>query len=633
MTLFRWFPVMAALLCLAAVLSVPAGQAAPVVELTDSRITLTDQYEYTVLDPPRQDAALYPLLSQADWLEYTAGAQSRSTYENGMWLRFTLRNDRPAPARRVFKLHWSTFEDVGLYRYSPGEGALFRVAEVDDWSLMQPAVDPLPYAFSLTVPAETSQQYYLYLKSNDKLFPPATLFSPAEFEDWRHGRTLVFGILFGVLFAMLGYNFCLFIFLRERSYWRYCVYVIASILYVLMMSGAGFAYVWGEVNWINRNVYGVLPALAFWAAGSFVEGYLLLRERGDWITVATRVILYTWVAIMVGQVLLDAYWLNGLTDGLAYLSCVYFIFVSSYLWYRGNVLAKYLAIAWFPLILTTFYLLLGLSGTLVFSPLMLNLQTAGFTLEVFLLSMALAARINYDRQQRIAAQNTAMQSTIEAREARERELAAQTRLLAQEQEAKERLHEEVASRTRELQHALSSLEQVNRQLKAVSETDGLTGLRNRGNFDATLAAELNAARRKQDHLALLLIDIDHFKQINDSYGHQAGDQCLKLIAQCLQSQLKRSRDYCARYGGEEFCILLPDTPPDQAAIVAERLRAAVAALEVPVDGETLSLTISLGFTSVRTGSTTTSDALLMCADKALYRAKREGRNRACFGEP
>ena len=170
---------------------------------------------------------------------------------------------------------------------------------------------------------------------------------------------------------------------------------------------------------------------------------------------------------------------------------------------------------------------------------------------------------------------------------------------------------------------------ANAQLALLSATDGVTGIGNRRRFDDRLAVEWLRCGRQQAPLAVVLIDIDHFKLYNDHFGHIAGDECLRRVAQLLQATIRRADEVAARYGGEEFVLLLPDTPLADAITVAQRcmdsLRAA--ALAHPHSPTAPILTLSLGIASVVPHHGAGSDTLVQAADAALYRAKHAGRNR------
>jgi diguanylate cyclase (GGDEF)-like protein/PAS domain S-box-containing protein len=173
------------------------------------------------------------------------------------------------------------------------------------------------------------------------------------------------------------------------------------------------------------------------------------------------------------------------------------------------------------------------------------------------------------------------------------------------------------------------LERTKRMLETLALKDSLTGLYNRRHFGEQLDREWNRARREQLPLSLLMIDIDRFKNFNDTYGHLAGDRCLSAVADAVRRCFARGSDLVARYGGEEFVVLAPGVERKQARERAELLRQAIAGLEIdvgPEDGLT-SVTASIGVATVVPGERTVPEDLLVAADRALYQAKRQGRDR------
>ena len=170
---------------------------------------------------------------------------------------------------------------------------------------------------------------------------------------------------------------------------------------------------------------------------------------------------------------------------------------------------------------------------------------------------------------------------------------------------------------------------LRRQVEHASVLDGLTGVKNRHYFDETLKREWNRARRNRRALSLILVDMDYFKQFNKMYGHQAGDDCLKLVAQAMARTVKRPGDFVARYNGEEFAVLLPETESDAAYLVGETLRKQVEALEIENrDAEEVGghVTVTLGLASLVPTADLHEDRLIEAAEKALDIAKNAGRN-------
>jgi diguanylate cyclase (GGDEF)-like protein len=177
------------------------------------------------------------------------------------------------------------------------------------------------------------------------------------------------------------------------------------------------------------------------------------------------------------------------------------------------------------------------------------------------------------------------------------------------------------------------LEMLNEELAALSSIDGLTAIANRRQFDLILQKEWDRLSREKAPLALAMIDIDYFKLYNDSYGHQAGDECLIQIAKIIKTTLNRPGDLVARYGGEEFAIILPNTNQHGAAQVIEKVRATVEQAQIAHKGSLVSqfVTISIGVAAIIPNSNVLPATLIKEADSALYAAKSNGRNRIALG--
>lgn len=171
-----------------------------------------------------------------------------------------------------------------------------------------------------------------------------------------------------------------------------------------------------------------------------------------------------------------------------------------------------------------------------------------------------------------------------------------------------------------------SQESLLRQLYDASVTDSLTGAHNREHFDTQLRSELSYARRHGTDVALVLFDVDHFKRVNDNFGHQAGDQVLMQIATTVRNTV-RSEDVFARYGGEEFALVLRGIDVEGAGAVADRLRERIGAIKVTTEKGPVSITVSAGCSSLLSADDKTPDALIASADRRLYAAKHAGRNR------
>jgi diguanylate cyclase (GGDEF)-like protein len=179
-----------------------------------------------------------------------------------------------------------------------------------------------------------------------------------------------------------------------------------------------------------------------------------------------------------------------------------------------------------------------------------------------------------------------------------------------------------------------SLKDANEEIRILSITDPLTGTYNRGYMTERLPQEIKRARRYSRALSIILCDIDHFKKVNDTYGHLVGDRVLKDFARCIRHSIRQDVDWTARYGGEEFLIVLPETDVNGGSVMAERLKSELSQRVTETQGKKISITASFGVTGFGPDTPDemiSPEAMISKADKYLYQAKREGRNRAMGG--
>ena len=187
-------------------------------------------------------------------------------------------------------------------------------------------------------------------------------------------------------------------------------------------------------------------------------------------------------------------------------------------------------------------------------------------------------------------------------------------------EHRRELQKLVEQRTKELETA-------NERLQHLSDTDALTGAANRRRFDEALEAEWKRSVRSGEELSVLMIDVDHFKEYNDQFGHQQGDVCLRQIADGISSAARRAGDVVARYGGDEFAVILPTTGAPHANVIAENARAEIERLGIRCKSG-LRVTLSIGVATATPAEFPMSrEGFLAGADEAMYRAKKSGRNR------
>ena len=199
----------------------------------------------------------------------------------------------------------------------------------------------------------------------------------------------------------------------------------------------------------------------------------------------------------------------------------------------------------------------------------------------------------------------------------------------QSEERLQQVNRELETRVKNFTFELEHQNQELKKLFLLATKDKVTGIANRYRLEDFLHREWGNSIRNQIPLSIIMIDIDRFKQFNDTYGHLEGDRCLRQVAQTIDATIKRSKDLVARYGGEEFIVILPDINIDGAVVVADNIRSQVKALNIAhvTSGSSDLLTISLGVASAIPAIDSEASSLIMAADRALYVAKQKGRDR------
>ncbi len=544
-----------------------------------------------------------------------------------VWVRFNVES-RAQRNEWLLNVNSPLLEQVALQQYSAASG----------WSATQhggikvQAKDKLlkhhEPVFALAIKKGETTTVLMRVHTESSFTAPLTLWEPQAFEAHRFDAALSMGLLFGILGVMLLYNATLFAFTRDRSYFVYSVYLLSIVLYELAATGLGPLYVWGGSAWTLIHGYEFFACISFLMATVFFRQFLELKtSAARHVRMLNTVLITYWLVAMV-MVLTwrTEAWFYGV--GLVgLLSGVAAIYSSIVLITLGVRSARYFAIAWAAIVAGTTLTLLAMYGAIESSWLTDNGQHVGFVIETVLLSIALADRIKRDRLQRERAQRESLALGITVQHEREEKIKAQEEAIAIQRRANEELELRVLDRTSEVERAMKNLEIANIELAKLSVTDALTKVHNRRYFDDVLKREHDRSARTGVPLALLLADIDHFKKINDTCGHLAGDECLRLVAATMAQTVGRSTDLIARYGGEEFALVLPATGPEQAIEVAERVRVAVEGITFIYRGKRVPISISVGVVAQVTQPHQPVPDFIAEADAALYRAKEAGRNR------
>ncbi|NBW48993.1 MAG: diguanylate cyclase [Betaproteobacteria bacterium] len=528
---------------------------------------------------------------------------------SAFWLRLEVRNPGSAVAHQLLEVSNARISHVSFF-VPDDAGRYTETRTGGDLPFATRAVAHRHLVFPLQVAPQATQVVYLRVQSTIGLIVPVQLWARPDLDEHTHTDYMLHAWYYGMATAMLVFNLMLWVALRDRIYGYYVVFVGATALMLASKAGLASQYFWpGALVWSNFSYY----TAASVGAAAFC---LFTRRMLDTATVLPRVHRALQALAAVHLLAPLVYWF-AITPVARFATLLFLL----------TVLAVTAVGAWCAFLrMRSAYYFLGAFGMLAVGSLVTTarsfgwLPTNAFTvngfqlgsnLEMLLLAFALADRFNQMRREKHMAQRelvSTQQQLVETLRASELELA-----------------QRVEERTRQLQAA-------NARLEALSMVDGLTGIANRRHFDQVLLKEWARLERAGQPLALVMLDVDWFKRYNDHFGHQAGDECLRGVAQAI-SGVSRASDLVARYGGEEFVIIAPGTDGSQALQMAQRACDAVRALGMPhpLAYESV-VTVSCGVAVTVPGPEDSLESLLGQADDALYEAKAQGRNRVVLAE-
>jgi len=521
------------------------------------------------------------------------------------WFRWHMPADpRQAPEQRYIEIAYPMLDEIDIFVIRRQDG---RAIVTQQWHLG----DKLPFAQrpvshrNFVVPFETDPhsdlEFIARVHTTSALQFPVRMWRTADFERYDQVNLLATGVFTGIMFSILLYNLVLWLTMGERLYLYFVLWVTFILLTVTTLEGLGFQYLWPENMIFNEHSMffglplGAASALAFTCEFLYTEA-----ERPNWtrnlpgavfvlaiVQILTSFALPYRTAITMDMLLVIASTIVSFGIGLAAA-------------FRGQTHARLFVAGFFGVLAVVGMVVLGklsMTSEVITSD---SLIKIAFGIESILISLSLAMRMSEEHRLREEAQ----QALIEA-----------------QRNACSQLEQHVAERTRQL-------EMLNRELSRLSITDPLTGLPNRRYLDEVLATEAARAVALGRPFSMAMIDVDRFKVFNDSYGHAAGDQCLRAVATELRRQVPRKGDLVARFGGEEFCVLMPNTDADGAVMVAERIRRGMQGVRVDLGDALVGVTVSVGVHTIRPADAMQDmRKLIEIVDQALYRAKALGRNR------
>ena len=535
---------------------------------------------------------------EAGRFEPVPGGNAAFGFQRGaFWFHVGLVNRNPMEQRWLLVQEYPLSDRLDIYlRYADG-----RIVHQSGGDHLPFDVRSVRYRhpnFQLELPVDEPLELLVRVESESSMQVPLELYTPAAFTEISRDAQLAIGLYYGILLALFFYNMVLWISLRDASYFWYLFHITAFGLVLFTLNGLGFEYLWPNWPWLADKSVPLSICLALIGMNQFTRTFLELPQRWPLGNAVSLTVIGFFLVFGVISFWLPARIATPVAALAVLVGIAWIVTATIHVVRLGYQPARLLLLAWGMFLLGT-----AVFTLLAFGVLPKNFFTEygvqiGSALEMLLLSIALGYRYAglRNENERIAGEANVM------------------------------LERKVAQRTREVRNALMQLEEVHGKLRESSRRDGLTGLNNRTWFHEAFDRAVRDSRDSGRPVSLLMVDLDHFKAINDRNGHLVGDECLRWAAQRIRSAAGDGA-LLARFGGEEFGVALPHHDQAEAMAVAEAIRQSLVADSCLAGEEPIQVTASIGVHTLGAENPEDIAQALEIADRAMYVAKAQGRDR------
>ena len=576
--------------------------AMPTIILENTKPTYTNFSVEIFEDTQNKDPTINEIQT-ATFIKNISNAFSLGYKTYPVWFRFSIHNQTHSSTNMILEMT-EMFHNVDLYTLS--NQTITHEKNGLQVPIEQRTIQEINPSFLLHFTKGESKQIYIKLTSSYGFFGAFYLKTPNQFRKDTQVQNNLYIFYFGAIIVIALYNLFIYLYLKEKIYIYYVLYVISFALWASLYRGLLY-------NYIDLNTYNLLQI-------SIPTFFIMLILFSQSALKTQKFFPYIHKLLNMFMILMGIsfiWMLVSLHDGFYFMNIIVIpilpilLFLAIKASMHGYFIAKIYLLALLIYFVGMCMVTLLALGLFPYSLTVRNAPVLGSFFEVILFSLLLAYRINLLRQEK---------------------LQSQEKLLTQEHTEKSRLFHMVADKTMALKKAKERLEKelekkkiLEKYLKEQASTDSMTGLMNRRAFFDNATKELERCQRYHTALSCLIIDIDHFKKVNDSYGHHVGDIVIKFIAEEI---LKNTRhiDIVGRIGGEEFSIMMPDTDNEDAFHLGERIREKIEKRVIAFDDKVICVTVSIGLCSVNHKDTGTLQTILQQSDDALYQAKENGRN-------
>ena len=578
---------------------------------SSSKLTITDNistYNNFKVDyhMEKSDEALgIDKISKLPFSEQISNSFSFGYKENNFWFHLSIHNDSHKSKEMVLEITEIIHKTVDLYIISDSVNHIQNGLSVPITSREIEESNP---AFKLEFEPDETKELYINISTIYGAFGSIQLKTDTQFHKDVQFKKYMYLIYLTAIIIIGLYNLIIFFYLREKVYLYYIGYVFVFVLWVANYKGVFLPY-------INIHMYDFLQITIPIFFNMLILFSQAILGTKKFFPIFHKILngFLIILSISLGWMLIDLhsgfYFMNICASPLL----PFLLFVAIWALYNRHKVAKLYLLALTIYLISMFLISQLALGILPYNIILSHAPIIGSFFEIIFFSFLLSYRINILREEK---------------------LKTQEKLYEKEHDESVRLAQMVESQTSSLLATKKALEKeleerkiLEKDLLFQASTDSLTGIMNRRSFFVRCSDTLGQAIRYERDLSLLILDLDHFKNVNEKYGHLGGDQALIQVVNRIKESI-RDTDILGRIGGEEFALLMPETNLKSAQLLAERIRKDIGNLPVDIDGEVMHVTVSIGVDTLEEEDTTIQ-TVLRRSDLALFQAKENGRNQVC----
>lgn len=552
---------------------------------SEGKTDLTPYVEYNIggfdpLEPPPVEG----------WSEFTLAQIKLGFNSRVQWFRFELSNPSGQIESKYLELDAPLLDNITVYLLSNGRVRSVQNLGDNQVFSLRPVLHE-SFIVPITLFANDTLEIYIATQTTGNTQLPITLWQKEYFQEKQNYQRLLTGSFIGLVLASMLACLITYSVSRQKAALLNTGFIFSMLMIILSLNGFAFHYIWPNVPILQQHAFYIFACFGILFSALLARDILKHFYHDHQLMFWFKLIGVFALALMPATLYLSYQASLYLIIVTSIAICLCHLYAGVMTWRHG--MHHHQEFNYGLAVLLICLLVICINN---FSSLALPVSN------IFLLQVSLFAHVTF-----LAISSIRNAATMDNEAIIEQDTYGSDQMM-------------------ELQFALRELEDKNQQLEKLNTLDALSGIYNRRHFDKRLQAELRRGRRELSNISLIMFDIDHFKKVNDTYGHTTGDQVIRSISLTASQQLNRTTDEIFRYGGEEFAVLLPNTDLAGAQILAEKIRAAIEGLSITLNEQTLSCKISLGVASHNSKEAIEPDTFIEMADSALYKAKQSGRN-------